>query len=226
MNLTPQTDALFYPFHLCHARTVEQLLTQFTRLHFRDYMALQLSPFFGTTAYPDRMGDFFPDLVVSGRLVERYNVSGPLSLEIATAVDRDLSDSPWRGLFHAALTTDRRFQRGLFDESCITGTSSTQPDEPSMLTRLKDGALQTQPFTVAGICRLSQRRLTGTEADTFDYGLALLKTSAALVYTVHLAATHRMAMATDSQAHFTLLSRMATRDRIELENHWRERVGY
>ncbi len=226
MNLTPLTDAVFYPFHLCHARTLEQLLTQFTRLHFRDYMALQLSPFFGTTAYPDRMEDFFPDLVVSGHVVERYNVSGPLSLETITAVDRDLSDLTWRGLFHAALTTDRRFQRGLFDGSFIASNSSTQTEGPCTLTRLTDDALQAQSFTVADICQLSQRRLTGAQADTFDYGLALLKTSAALVYTVQLAATHRIAVATDSQAHFTLLSRMATRDSINLKNHWLERIGY
>ena len=226
MNLVPLTDALFYPFHLCHARTLEQLLARFTRLHFRDYMALQLSPFFGTTAYPDRMGDFFPGLVAAGRIVERYHVSGPLSQETAAAIDRDFADSIWRGLFHTAVTADRRFQRGLFDESFIATNSSTHTVGPSAWTRLRDDALGTRSYTVAEISQLSRKRLTGAQADTFNYGLALLKTSAALVYTIQLAAAHRMAVATDSQAHYTLLSHMAARDRGSFENHWLERIGY
>lgn len=53
----------------------------------------------------------------------------------------------------------------------------------------------------------------------FDYGLALLKTSASLVYTVQLADARRLAVATDSQVHFTLLARTAERDGINLENY-------
>lgn len=226
MNLTPPPEALFYPFHLCHERTLEQLLAQFTRVHFRDYMALQLSPFFGTTAYPDRMGDLYPTLMASGRLAQGYNVSGPLSPETATAIDRDLSDPTWRELFHTALREDCRFQRGLFDEALIAESSSSYADEPSTLTRLRKDDFQAAPFTDGNIGQLSRQRLAGTQADMFDYGLSLLKTSASLVYTVHLAAAQRLAVATDSHAHFTLLARMAERDGINIENQWIERSGY
>lgn len=60
----------------------------------------------------------------------------------------------------------------------------------------------------------------------FDYGLALLKTSTSMVYTVQLADARRLAVATDSQVHFTLLARTAKRDGINLENYWIERSGY
>lgn len=222
----PRTDVLFYPFHLCHERTLEQLLARFDRVHFRDYMALQLSPFCGTTAYPDRMGDSFPDLVTVGRLVQGYNVSGPLNRETNAVVDCDLSDPSWRALFHTALTEDRRFQRGLFDEALIVESGSTHTNELSTLVRLKQETFRTVPFTVAGIGQLSRQRLAGTQADVFDYGLALLKTSASLVYTVQHAAAQRLAVATDSHAHFTLLARTAERGGINLENYWIERSGY
>ncbi|TKS59437.1 MAG: hypothetical protein EWM72_02247 [Nitrospira sp.] len=226
MNLMPRTDVFFYPFHLCHERTLERLLAKFARVHFRDFMALQLSPFCGTTAYPDRMGDSFPDLVTVGRLLQGYNVSGPLSPETVTAIDRDLSDPSWRALFHTALTEDRRFQRGLFDEALIAESSMTHTDKPSLFTRLRKEDFPAVPFTVAGIGQLSRQRLTGRQADPFDYGLALLKTSASLVYTIQLAAAQRLAMATDSHAHFTLLALTAERDGITLENYWIERSGY
>jgi len=204
---------------------LQQLLARFSRVHFRDYMALQLSPFCGTTAYPDRMGDSFPDLLAIGRLVQGYNVSGPLNQETSAVVDCDLSDPSWRALFHAALREDRRFQRGVFDGSVIAESGHTDTGEPSMLARLRAGAFQTIPFTVAGICQLSRQRAIDGQADPFDYGLALLKTSASLVYTVQLAAAQRLAVATDSHVHFRLLARTAERDGVDLENYWIERSG-
>lgn len=220
------TDALFYPFHLCHQRTLAQLLERFSCVHFRDYMALQVSPFFGTTAYPDRMGDFFPEVIAAGRLKQGYNVSGPLHREASAAVDRDLCDPTWRDLFHHALREDGRFQRGLFDEGILGESGNTRTDEPSTLNRLRKGGLQAECFTVEDLRKLSQRRFTGAQAGRFDYGLALLKTSASLVYTVQLAAAERLAAATDSHAHFTLLARMVERDGITIENYWIERNGY
>lgn len=216
MNLMPTTDVLFYPFHLCHERTLHQLLSLSSRVHFRDYMAIQLSPLCGTTAYPDRMGDTFPDLLSSGRLVQGYDVSGPLSDETTRAVDRDLADSLWRDEFHRALAHDQRFQRGLFD---MTG------DEPSV-RRLNDDRWRTRTVTVATLRELSRSRLTGASADWFDYGLALLKTSAALLYTVRLAAEHHFAVATDSPAHFALLAHIAKRDSIRFANTLIARTGY
>lgn len=212
MNLMARTDALFYPFHLCHERTLQHLLAQFSRVHFRDYMALQLTPLFGTTAYPDRMGDSFPHLVSTGRLLQGYSVSGPLSQEAIIAVDRDMSDPTWRALFHTALTQDRRVQRGLFD--------GPPP------AHLMDDRFRAVAYSVARIQQLSRQRLAGEDTDRFDYGLALLKTSASLVYTVQLATAHQFAVATDSASHCALLARTIERDAIALENHRIERSGY
>ncbi|WP_455389654.1 hypothetical protein, partial [Petrachloros mirabilis] len=105
---------LFYPFHLCHEDTLVKLLLRFTTVHFRDFMALQLTPMVGMTAYVDRMGDSFPELLASGRLVQGYDVSGPLSPEVVAAIDRDLRDPAWRQLFERSLRVNRRFQQGLF----------------------------------------------------------------------------------------------------------------
>jgi hypothetical protein len=49
-----------------------------------------------------------------------------------------------------------------------------------------------------------------------DYGFALLKTSAALVYTVQLAIAHGLAVATDSAPHHALLGRTLKRERVIL----------
>lgn len=217
MNLMPTTDVLFYPFHLCHERTLHRLLATFSRVHFRDYMALQVSPFFGTTAYPDRMGDTYPGLLSEGRLVQGYRVSGTLSGQIAADVDRDFSDAAWRARFHAALNGDHRFHIGLF------GTPPGASHPGALLT---DDRFKTRPFTVAQIRRSSL--VPDRERDTaaFDYGLALLKTAAALVYTVHLAGEHALAAATDSPVHFALLDRSIRRDGVRLENYLIERTGY
>ncbi|TKB65850.1 MAG: hypothetical protein E8D52_15765 [Nitrospira sp.] len=64
-----RSGVLFYPFHLCHERTLQRLLERYQQVHFRDYMAIQISLFCGTMAFPDRMGDAFPDLLASKRLV-------------------------------------------------------------------------------------------------------------------------------------------------------------
>ncbi len=213
---------LFYPFHLCHERTLQWLLERYEQVHFRDYMAIQVSPFCGTTAFPERMGDSFPDLLTSARLVQGYNVSGSLNPETCAAVDCDLTDSTWRRLFHRALVENRRFQRGLFDGADITGRDKAGADEPALMVRLKDVSFETTPFTVAGIRDLSRRRPIGTEADLFDYGLALLKTSASLVYTIQLATAGPLAVATDSRAHFTLLARVVERTGVTIENRWVE----
>lgn len=213
-----RSGVLFYPFHLCHERTLQWLLERYAQVHFRDYMAVQISPFCGTTAFPERMGDSFPDLLTSKQLVQGYNVSGPLNPDACTAVDRDLTDSTWRAHFHRALVENRRFQRGLFDGADITGRDKDGIAEPALMVRLKDVSFETAPFTVAGIRELSRRRLSGKDADLFDYGLALLKTSASLVYTIQLAIAGQLAVATDSRAHFTLLTRLVERTGATIEN--------
>jgi hypothetical protein len=212
------TGVLFYPFHLCHERTLQWLLERYAQVHFRDYMAIQVSPFCGTTAFPERMGDSFPDLLATERLVQGYNVSGPLNPDTCIAVDHDLADSTWRALFHRALAENRRFQRGLFDGADMTGRDKNGGDEQALLVRLKAVSFETAAFTVASIRDLSRRRTIGREGDLFDYGLALLKTSASLVYTIQLATAGQLAVATDSQAHFALLARFVERTGVMIEN--------
>ena len=92
-------NALYYPFHLCHERTLHGLLTDFETVHFRDFMALQLTPLVGTTAFPDRMADYFPDLFKAGKIVQGHVVSGPMNAQVSDAVDRDLADAHWRSRF-------------------------------------------------------------------------------------------------------------------------------
>jgi hypothetical protein len=189
-------------------------------------MAIRLSRFSGTTAYGDRMGGSFPDLVANGRIVQGYDVSGPLSRDTAAAVDRDLRDADWRALFHRALADDRRFQRGLFDLSHALSIGGRHIPGPAAWLNLIDDRWRDCPYDVAQITGLSDQRLTGDTAYGFEYGLALLKTSAALVYTVQLAAAHSLSAVTDSPAHHALLTHTIGRDGIVLTNYLIARRGY
>jgi len=220
------TDALFYPFHLCHAETLRRLLSRFQRVHFRDYMALRLSAFSGTTAYEDRMGGIFPELVTSGRIIQGQNVSGSLTDETRDAIDRDLADRDWRTLFHQAFKEDRRVQRGLFDPTHAMSIGRDLVPAPAALLRLMSDEFQHHPFTVAEVQAQSAGRLSGDGAYRFEYGLALMKTAAALRYTITLADTHHLAAATDSSAHCHLLSRTLAREGLTLSNHLVIRTGY
>lgn len=226
MNAAPPTETLFYPFHLCHSETLRRLLARFHRVHFRDYMALQLSPFSGTTAYNDRMGGTYPELVAAGRLQQGHHVSGPLDEAGRISVDRDLADPHWRAQFHAAIREDRRFQRGLFDPAHTMTVGCDVVPGPAALLRLMDEEFLRRPFTVDAVRQLSRHRLTGDEAFYFEYGLALVKTAAAQHYTCQLADRHHLTVSTDSPAHFQLLDRTLAREGLSLSNHLIIRTGY
>jgi hypothetical protein len=203
-------QALFYPFHLCHKDTLAKLLLRFSTVHFRDFMALQFTPMVGMTASADRMGDSFPDLLAAGRLVQGYDVSGPLSLEVVAAIDRDLCDPAWRQLFDRFIWTNRRFQRGLFEA------------EP-LFQRTKN-RLEKIPFSVDRVTQLCTK--STTEVSDLEYGLALVKTAASLAYTYRLALTHGLQVATDSSAHFELFEWTCRREHLTLANHLIVRKGY
>ncbi len=209
MKPTLGPDALFYPFHLCHQETLGRLLRRFRAVHFRDFMALHLTPMTGLTAYPDRMGDSNPELLASGRIVQGYDVSGSLPEEVAAAVDRDLADPRWRDLFQAALRSDGRFRAGL-------GQDERQ--------RFNVERHATTSYTLARIKRLLSR--AGPDGSDVAYGVTLIKTSAALAYTLRLARAHQLQPATDSPAHFGLLERSCRREHIHLSNHLILRQGY
>ena len=222
----PARRALYYPFHLCHEQTLARLLEDYRAVHFRDYMALQLTPMSGTTAYQDRMGQYHPELVTTGQIVQGYSVSGPLDADSISVVDRDLADKTWRAVFHNGLTNNRRFQRGLFDLSHSFAVGSSTVPGPAALLRLLEERRMTQTCSVKQVQALSSRRLASDEDYEYEYALALVKTSAALAYTVRLCRQHALEAVTDSEVHFTLLKRTCAREGISLENRQILREGY
>ena len=217
-------NALFYPFHLCAPDTLEHMLARYGAIHFRDYMALRLTPFMGTTAYQDRMGDDHPTLVTSGRIAQGHPVSGPLDDDAMAQVDRDLADSHWRTLFHTGLQEDRRFQRGLFDLTHAMRIGSALVPGPAALLRLLEPERAAGGCTVALVRQLAKPTLTLDEAYQFEYGLALLKTAAAQVYTFRLARAQALVPVTDSRTHHALLNRTMAREGIDLPNDYGDRV--
>src|SRR5262245_252134 len=226
MNRPRAPHALFYPFHLCHPDTLARLLTRFASAHFRDFMALQLTPMSGMTAFQERMGMSFPDLVESGRLVQGYDVSGPLPSTVATVIDRDLHDPVWRACFHSALCRDRRLQRGLFEPSHSLRAGNNFVPGPAALLRLMDDSFSQQPYDLDLVRSLSQSGMTLDEGYRFEYGLALVKTSASLVYTHTLALAHQIQPATDSASHFALYAQSCLRENWPTINHLLIRTGY
>ena len=226
MNRPRAPHALFYPFHLCHSDTLARLLARFATVHFRDFMALQLTPMSGMTAFQDRMGMSFPDLIESGRLVQGYDVSGPLPAPVAAAIDRDLHDPLWRACFHTALRQNRRLQRGLFEPSHSLRIGDSQVPGPAALLRLMGDSFRQQAYDLAQVRALSKRSVPLEEGYHIEYGLALVKTSASLVYTQTLALAHQLQPATDSPAHFALYAQSCIRENWPRINHLLIRVGY
>ncbi len=213
MNAPITMEVLFYPFHLCHQETLGKMLRRFAIVHFRDFMAMQLTPFDGLTAFRERMGDRNPELLLNGRIVEGHNVSGPLPPSVSSSVDRDLSDPLWREMFHSAMKSDHRFRLGLFPADAL-------PSEwPRRSTASKPFSIQVVRSMLSGI---------GKRVDPIriEYGLALVKTSAALAYTAELARCQALQTATDSAAHYALYERSCRRDGIVIPNHLFLRNGY
>jgi hypothetical protein len=222
----PTRRALYYPFHLCHEQTLARLLEDYRTVHFRDYMALQLTPMSGTTAYQDRMGQYHPEFVKTGQIVQGYFVSGPLDADAVSAVDRDLGDKTWRAMFHDGLANNRRFQRGLFDLSHSFTVGNSAVPGPAALLRLLEEGRTAQACSVKQVQALSGRRLASDEAYEYEYALALVKTSAALAYTIRLCRQHELEAVTDSEVHFKLLKQTCVREEISLENRQIVPEGY
>ena len=232
--MTADRDALYYPFHLCSEDTLMELLHRFRTVHFRDYMALQLTPFLGTTAFQDRMGDSFPQLVTEGRLVQGYPTSGPLDDDMEHAVDQDLADPVWRNLFHHSFREYRRFQRGLFDPSHGIAIGRTMVPGPAALLQLMDPMRAASAVTVESVRSWSargegaSRRAQGGAGETnacmpecyeFEYGLALIKTAVSNLWTVRIGCSRDLTVATESIGHYDLLERTLHRSGVKLANH-------
>ncbi len=219
-------NVLFYPFHLCHERTLHSLLANYETVHFRDFMALRLTPLMGTTAFPDRMGDYYPKLFKANRIVQGHDVSGPMNAEVGDTVNRDLADVRWRALFHEALSSNYRFQRGLFDTSQIPQPGNPVSDDHSILTELAQTDWVEIPFDVETVQTLSRSAHTPKDGARFEYGWALIKTSASLVYTIQICQTLHLTAVTDSSAHYQLLTATCQRDGIDFSNTCLKREGY
>lgn len=226
MMVEQRRSALYYPFHLCHDETLTRLLNDYPSVHFRDYMALRLTKMSGTTAYADRMGDRHAELVKSGRIVQGYAVSGPLDQEMTAAMNRDLADAPWRERFHDALVNDRRFQRGLFELMHGMLIGGTLVPGPAAWLRIIEEQRRFQPYSVEVLQELSSRPLDLNDGFDYEYALALVKTSAALHYTVRLAMQQELEAVTDSRAHYDLLERIRIRNQLTLQHRWIAREGY
>ncbi len=202
-------SGLYYPFHLCSPKSLEHFLSRYDTIHFRDYMALQLTPTSGTMAHPDRMGDTHADLLERGRIVQGHHVSGPLSPEMDRRIDRDLQDYEWREIFQFALRNDLRFQRGLAEPG-----TAFDPWMPDRWTHRR--------FTLSDIRQMSCLRLDPERAVSLEYGLMLVTTSVSLWYTIQLCQRHGMDAVTDSARHDQLLQRIMKRDRMPLPTYlWR-----
>ena len=189
-------------------------------------MALQLTPMVGTTAFPDRMGDYYPGFLEEGRIVQGHNVSGPMNPEVIAAVNRDGADLRWRVLFHEALQSNYQFQRGLIDVSQLELGRSPESEDSTPWLGMASSDWVDQPFHVAMVQGLCGRRLSEEEQSRFEYGLALIKTAVALVYTVRLCHQLKLVAVTDSSSHHELLARTCERDHIELPNYCVKRRGY
>lgn len=221
-----ERQALYYPFHLCHDQSLARMLETFACIHFRDYMALQVTAMTGTTAYHDRMGDRHAHLVEAGRIIQGHQVSGPLDEDLTASIDRDLADSVWRKQFHAALQDDRRFQRGLFDFTHSFRLGRFTVPGPAAWLRLLDAEQAERPCRVELLRRTNGQPASLEEAYHYDYGMALLKTSAALWHTIRLCRRLSLEAITDSEPHFHLLTQTCKREALRLSNQWLPRTGY
>ena len=211
-------NALYYPFHLCHEQTLELLLEKYEVIHFRDFMSLQLTPMMGTTAFPDRMGDYYPEHLKTGRLAQGHSCNGAMSTETVDSVNRDLADPHWRKIFQESLLHNHRFQRGLFanPKDKLAGPHGITQG-PDWL-QFKEREWEASSFDVKLVQTLSRQRLHGKEATQFEYGWALIKTAASLIYTLQLCQQFNFAAATDSSAHYRLLAQTCKREHIAFEN--------
>ncbi len=189
-------------------------------------MALRLTPLMGTTAFPDRMGDYYPELLEAGRIVQGYDVSGAMSSEMIAAVNRDFADAVWRSVFHEVLLNDYRFQRGLFDVSQFSKARGTGSEGQSVLSEFTQHSWVDQPYSVDRVRALSRTAFSLEDGPSYEYGWALIKTATALVYTIRLCHRFELAAVTDSASHFLLLTHTCKRDNLELINACVPRDGY
>ncbi len=216
-------SALYYPFHLCHERTLKRLLEDYETVHFRNFMALRLTPLMGTTAFPDRMGDYYPQHLAAGRIIQGYDPNGSMTPQTTSAVNQDLTDSSWRHRFQDSILNDHRFQRGLFPDP---QAEIAQAENSPAWLQFHEETWEYEVLNVEIVQALSRKRLQGRQASQFEYGWAMIKTAASLIYTIQLCHQLKLTAVPDSTAHYHLLAQTCRREDTKLENVCLKREGY
>jgi hypothetical protein len=89
-----------------------------------------------------------------------------------------------------------------------------------------DDSFRQHSYDLGLVRALSKRSLALEDGYSYEYGLALVKTSASLVYTQTLALAHQLQPVTDSPAHFTLYAQSCIRENWPRINHLLIRAGY
>jgi hypothetical protein len=89
-----------------------------------------------------------------------------------------------------------------------------------------DDSFRQQAYDLGRVRELSKKSVTLEEGYLYEYGLALVKTSASLIYTQTLALAHQLQPVTDSSAHFSLYVQSCVRENWLRTNHLLIRVGY
>ena len=89
-----------------------------------------------------------------------------------------------------------------------------------------DDSFRQHAYDLGLVRGLPNSSLTLEEGYEFEYGLALVKTSASLVYTQTLALAHQLQPVTDSFSHFALYANSCIREHWPKTNHWLIRTGY
>jgi hypothetical protein len=105
-------------------------------------------------------------------------------------------------------------------------TAASLVPGPAALLRLMDDSLRQQTYGLDQVRELSKRKLTLEEGYHYEYGLALVKTSASLVYTQTLSEEHQLQPVTDSPAHFALYTQSSLREHWPRNTHLLIRTGY
>jgi hypothetical protein len=128
-------------------------------------------------------------------------------------IDRDLADPEWRKIFQSALRSEPRFRRGFAEH----GEDATE------FGSLLGHRWATDPMSLAEVRHMSCHKLDPERALAFEYGLMLVKTSAALWYTIRLCQRLALEAATDSPAHDGLMQQILARDQLPLSIYlWRQ----
>src|SRR5262249_18490625 len=97
---------------------------------------------------------------------------------------------------------------------------------PAAFLRLMDDSFGQQAYDLDLVRAFAKTDMTLADGYDFEYGLALVKTSASLVYTQILAQAHGIQPVTDSRAHFALYARSCLRENWPRINHLLIRTGY